>query len=422
MTTARPGESRPVSPLRHMSRLWTGRLAVLTGYALVVECVKAGEYLDRNGFHLHIGDAWPLAGHWQDRTGRWTILLVVLALGYVWAAPRFASWARWRFLLPAGFAIGAAWPIMVALIDGPRALTAPLRDVHEYLYEVPRVTDLTTFWSGFTDHIIDRPEWTTHVGGHPPGMLFGLTVMDRIGLGGAEWYAALCLVTGAAAVPAVIATTRLLGGDPLARRAAPFVALSPAALWIATSSDAFFAGVGAIGICALAHSAARHDRRGDVLALLGGLALAGCLYLSYGLVLLGPLALAVVAVQRRWRPLLLAAVPVVGLFVAGLLAGFNWFEGLALSSQRVHNGDAWNERPGLYFGFAAVATVLISAGPAVFAAAGWLRRNRFAVLPGAVTLAMLVAIGSGLSVGETERIYLPFVLWLLPVSGLLPEG
>src|ERR671934_194092 len=47
---------------------------------------------------------------------------------------------------------------------------------------------------------------------------------------------------------AALVALREVSGKPAARRAAPFLALAPAAVWIATSADALFAGVGAWGV------------------------------------------------------------------------------------------------------------------------------------------------------------------------------
>ena len=42
------------------------------------------------------------------------------------------------------------------------------------------------------------------------------------------------------------------------------------------------------------------------------------------------------------------------------------------------------------------------------------------MLPAAALGAVVLAIGSNLSKGEVERIYLPFALWLLPLAAALP--
>ena len=66
----------------------------------------------------------------------------------------------------------------------------------------------------------------------------------------------------------------------------------------------------------------------------------------------------------------------------------------------------------------------MSAGPATLAALPFaVRRWRSPVtwLPGAALVAVAAAIASNLSKGETERIYLPFAVWLPSLAGLLPD-
>ncbi|GAA4918143.1 hypothetical protein GCM10023223_42840 [Stackebrandtia albiflava] len=387
---------------------------------LVAGCAVWGGWLDARGHHLHLGNAWPLSGHWEPRITRWAVAPVLVAAVWIAWGPRVAARAPWRRLTALVYLVAVAWPVALASWDGPGALTAPLTTPYEYLHDVPRVTDLSTFLATYNDHVMDPPRWTTHVSGHPPGMLGLLTVLDRIGLGGPEWAAAMCIGAGAFAAPAVLSTVRVLSGEETARRAAPFLPAAPAALWIATSADAFFAGVAAAGVCALAHAAARTGARGDAWAVAGGLLLGGCLFLSYGLTLIGVLAVAVVVAQRRFRPLVVGGAVVVVLLLAAALAGFDWFTGLDLATQRVRAGRGWIERPEWYFWFANIAALAVAVGPATVAGLAWLRRDRFAVLPGAVAVILAVALASGLSVGETERIYLPFAVWLLPLAGLIP--
>ncbi|MFD0560444.1 hypothetical protein FB566_3903 [Stackebrandtia endophytica] len=419
--TSEPIETDSATSSTGMSRRAVGgAVAVGLAVVLVAGCALWGRWLDANGYSLHLGNAWPVAGHWQTRLTWWQVVVVVGAGLWVWQGPRLARDLSWRRLLAVVFAVAACWPVALALVDGPAALTAPLLTPYEYLHDVGRVPDLTTFLSGFNAHVLDPPRWTTHVSGHPPGFLGLLTVMDRIGFGGGGPAAALCIIAGAAAAPATLSTTRVLGGEELARRAAPFTAMAPAALWIATSADAFFAGVAAVGVCLLAHAANTTSRRGDLAAVGGGLLLGASLFLSYGLALIGLLALGVVLVQRRVRPLLIGGAAVVALLAAAWLAGFNWFEGLDLATQRVRMGQGWIDRPAWYFWFANPAGLALAVGPAVVAALAWIRRDRFTIIPACVLTAVAVALVSGLSVGEAERIYLPFAVWLLPLAGLLP--
>ncbi len=447
-------------------------MAVVAAVTLVVGCRLAGALLRRHGDPLHLSDAYPIAGDWQHVLSPWLVVPVAAAAVALGCWPRLVATLRWRALLVASFVVSAAWAVALNLVTGPGGLTAPLSAPGEYPHDVPRVTHLSTFLATFNHYVThhdDSRQWTVHVGGHPPGALGVFVLLDRLGLGGLGWAAALCILGGALTAPCVLSTVRLLAGpagllgsvrlagsarvggpgrwdgEVLARRAALFVPLAPAALWIATSADALFAGIAAVGLTALAHAAARRDRWSDPLAAAGGLALGLCLFLSYGLTLLAPLAIGIVLV-RRWpfrarrsspdvqlgadrtagrvlsavRPLLVGGVVVLGLVLAARLAGFDWVRGLGLAAARTRQGQVWVDRPTAYFVFANVAALVISVGPAVVGGLALVRRSRLAVLPVAVAVAVLGALVSNLSKGEVERIYLPFAVWLLPFAALLP--
>jgi hypothetical protein len=405
------------------------------GVVLVGAAAAWGHWLEAQGARLHLSGAQPITGRAEPAPSEpvLVVLCVLVAAVLLWWAPRAAEWWSWRRLLVGSWAAAGSWAVALALTDGPRALAEPLTTRWEYLADVDRVGAIGPFLATFTDHV--RPGsagfvWATHVSGHPPGALGAFVGLDRIGLGGPAWAAAFCIAAGASAVPAVLTTLRVLGDESLARRVAPFLATAPAALWIATSADALFLGVSAWGIAALAHAAARPDRMGDALALAGGLLLGTTLFLSYGLALVGLVAVAVVAVQRRARPLVVGAAGVLAVVAAFTSQGFWWFQGLVAAAERVREGPAWIDRPWTYFAIANLAAVAVAVGPATVGALGpggafWAggdggARGRAAVLPVAALASIAAAIVSGLSKGEVERIYLPFLVWLLPLTAALP--
>jgi hypothetical protein len=462
--TLGPVAARPGGGARTPARRTAWRrpvVAVAAGATLVIGCRVAGELLRRHGDPLHLSDAYPIAGNWQHVLSPWLAVPVLAAAAALGVWPRLVAALRWRSLLVASFLASAAWAVALNLVAGPAGLTRPLAAPGEYPHDVHRVTNLGTFLSTFNHYVThhdDSRQWTVHVGGHPPGALGVFVLLDRAGLGGLGWASALVILGGALATPCVLSTVKLLAGqrgsaaldgsagvdgEVLARRAAVFVPLAPVALWIASSADALFAGVAALGLTALAHAAVRRDRRSDLLAAAGGLLLGLCLFLSYGLSLLAPLAVGVVLVQRwpvrrrsslsvlgaprTWRhllwavrPLLVGGLVVLGLLLAARVAGFDWIQGLRLAAQRTRQGQVWIDRPTAYFVFANVAALVISVGPAVVGGLGMLRRSRLAVLPVAVAVAVAGALVSNLSKGEVERIYLPFAVWLLPFAALLP--
>jgi hypothetical protein len=407
------------------SFLILGGAVVLTG-----ACMAVGWWLvHHRDVRLMQGSIYVIGGRWRLHLTVWALPALVLAIAIVRHAVTLARRLRWRTLLAGSFVLAGGWATALALVEGPRAITAPLTAEPDYLHDVPRIKamGLGAFLRTFSDHVRDGTvgQWTTHVAGHPPLMVTVFVVLASVGFGAAGWAAALCIAVGASAAVSVLSTLRLLAGEEAARRAAPFVAVAPLALWIGTSADAFFAGVAAAGICALAHAGARRGPTSAVLGLLAGLLFGATLFLSYGLVLLAPLMLTVAWIQRRWVPLAVAAVGVALVTGAFAEAGFWWPRGFQVTRVRVMQGPGYYARPAAYFWFTDPAVVAIATGPAVIAGAGmrsrrWQPPGRLLALPAAALAAIAFSIVSNLAKGEVERIYLPFLVWLLPLAALLP--
>ena len=155
---------------------------------------------------------------------------------------------------------------------------------------------------------------------------------------------------------------------------------------------------------------------------------------SYGLPLLALLAVAVLVVAGT----LAAARPGRARCPAVVLAyvpfGYSWWEALPVLRERYWDGVASN-RPPQYWMWGNLAALAFSAGPVAFAGVfttlRWSRRRVSAVTrPGERTVCWLVGAAvamvvaadlSQMSRAEVERIWLPFVPWLLVGSALLPE-
>ncbi len=419
-----------VSP-RRRTRWWAPFLAVLLAVGFVLVMGRIGRHLTLDGVVLHLQGGWVLRGQfdvvWTPRV--W--LPVVVGLAGVLLGPTLAARLPWRALLPLSALAAAGWAVVLARTSGEDRLREPLDSVYEYPHDVPRVGSIGSFLSGFVDSVpADSADpWTTHVSGHPPGALLAFVLLDRVGLPGLGWAAALCIAGGALAVPAVLVTVRAVAGEEPARLAAPFLVLAPVALWVATSADALFAGVAAVGVALLATAAARAPGRGaDVRAAAGGLVLGLTLFLSFGLAVLGLVALAVVLVHRGrlgWagvaRVLGVAAAGVLVVFVAFAVGGYWWVEGFTAAGARVRSGPSYADRPFGFFVFANLAAAALAVGPAAVAGLACLRRTRLALLPLAALAGVLVSDLSGLVRGETERIWVPFYVWVLVATAFLPR-
>ena len=345
----------------------------------------------------------------------WSVAVGTVAV--VWA-PRLARTCRWHTLLVGSTALGAAWAVALALLDGAHGLVNSVALKSEYFLDVGRVGSPVEFLGGFVDHIA---EYRVHVQGHPPGYLLVLWALDRIGLGSVSAVAAVEIAVGVLAIPAVLLAVREVAGNDAARAAAPFVAVAPLAIWVATSADAFYAGVSAWAVALLVLATGRCDRRGARYALAGGVLFGVTAFLSYGLVLLALVPVAVACRRRRCAPLVIAAAGAAAVFALFALAGFWWFDGLVATRARYFAGVA-SRRPYLEFLLVNVACFAIALGPALAVALGRLRDRRVWLLVGAALVAVAVAGLSGMSKGEVERIWLPFALWLLPAAAVLGLG
>ncbi|MEU4623361.1 hypothetical protein AB0G04_25745 [Actinoplanes sp. NPDC023801] len=396
-----------------------------------------GGVLHLLGRPVHASTA-PLFAHWLPHVGPGTPLALLTAVLVWWRGPDLAGRLAWRPLLALSYLCAVAWTLSLALIDGwQRGVASRLTTAHEYLHEVPGITDIPAMLSGFTERILDfQPDsWTTHVSGHPPGAVLVFVWLDRIGLGGGGWAGMLCVLAAALVAVAVPQTVRLLGTDDAARAVLPFVVLFPGAVWSGVSADGLFAGVTASGTALLACGVVRGRPAG---AAAGGALLAFGCYLSYGLVLMAPIAVMVVVLAGRHRRTagwaFAGAAPVVAAFTA---AGFFWLTGYRLVIERYYQGIAADRAYG-YWVWADLALVAVAAGPA---AAVILRRavpaaRRAAAVPrslagnanatwllvAAVATAILAADLSGYSKAEVERIWLPFTVWLLSGAALIPSA
>jgi hypothetical protein len=378
----------------------------------------------------------PLFGDWHPHVGPGTPAAIVVGAAVALRGPELAVRLPWRPLLWLAYGTGVVWTLAVQLVDGwQRGVAGRLATNDEYLVDVPRITDVPAFLRGFTSHILaGRPgSWAVHVSGHPPAATLPFVWLDRVGLGGPVPAALLVVLVGGLAVVAVPVTLRALDAERAARAVVPFLAVFPGAAIAGVSADWLFAGVSSTGVALLAIGAVRlrtdRSTAAALVCLVAGLVLGWCLFLSYGLVAFALVPLTVVVLARSPIALILA-VAGGAVVVAGFgLAGFWWLDGYHLVVRRYYQ-DVGRTRPGDYWVWANLAALVLSTGPVV--AAG-LRRavpalrlrllDQRLVVPALVCAAALVVVvadASGLSKAETERIWLPFAVWLAASAGLIP--
>ncbi|MER6026113.1 hypothetical protein [Streptomyces sp. NPDC001851] len=452
---------------------------------LVAAAVLAGRHIQDTRHTLFVH--WPpVFADWDPHLGPGTPAALAVAAATVAYGPAVAARLPWRALLALAWTAALAWILSLALVDGwHQGVAVRLTTREEYLRVIGRFQDIPAALRDFTHHIVSGTPapWPAHVAGHPPAATLTFVLLDRIGLRGGGWAGMWCVTVGATGCVAVLIALRALADETLARRAAPFLVLAPAAVWQGTSADGYFAAVAAWSLALLALAL---TRRSHGCAAASGLLFGLTCYLSYGLTLLALIGAAVLALTvsgLRERPaLLLSLLAGLAVFpVVFTLAGFDWWAAYHLLVTRYYQGVG-GIRPYGYWVWANLACTALITGPAT--AAG-LRRTTAALLPGtgvrrpaallartgsrqaaaplpgtgsihpaprltigsrpsgapplppagrlpaadarlalvvsAALLALLVADLSGMSKAETERIWLPFALWLLPACALLPH-
>ena len=386
-------------------------LALYLGVVVVAN--RWGESLLARGVRLQIMTP-PLNGELDWRPGRTAVPALLCGVALLVAIPNVAARCRWFTVLGIAALGSIAWAITLALVDGSKALTDPLLR-NQYLDSIYQVGDLHTYLATFTERL---PGYNIHTKGHPPGFVVLLWAMDHLGFRGVRWEAGLILAGGALAVVAVLVAVRDVAGEVVARRSAAFLVLTPAAVaW--TSGDPFFAGVGAWAVTLVILATGRSGRRRDLLAAAGGVLFAWAAFLSYGLVLLA-LIPAVIAVWRRsFRPLAIAAGVIAGVTLAVWGGtGFSWWDGLAATRVQYFQGVG-GRRPYDYFLLGNIAAFALAVGPATAVALTRVRPRPLAVLVGAAVAVVIVADVSGMSKAEVERIWLPFVPWVMAAGAVL---
>ena len=390
------------------------------GLILVVAAIAVPRVTD-DAVRVH----WPpLHADWDPRLGILTVPAVIIGLGLWVALPRLAATSSWRTLLVYAFAGTWLWTMALAMTEGTDGLARVFERPGEYVYDAQRVDSIGTMLRTFIDHIpMDSPDhWHTHVAGHPPGALLFFVLLDRLGISDPFWIGIVVVTIGSTAVVAVLMTLKTLGSVRLARQAMPWIVLAPTAVWMGVNGDALFTAVAAWGLALLAIAAAH---RRPAVAAAAGLLLGACVYLSYGLVLLGILAVAVLVVGRTWRPLPWALAGAAVVAAAFTAAGFEWWRAYPVLHDRYYAGIA-SERPYSYWAWADVAAWTFTVGLVVWAAfpraiRAFKEGDALARLAGAALLTILVATLSGMSKAEVERIWLPFTIWVVALPALLPE-
>ena len=359
-------------------------------------------------------DAAPLFATWMPRLRPAIVLAAAIAIAVIWMDSRWSDAVPFRRLLFVCALAAAAWGIALALVDGTHGLVMGLDSrQHGYLVVLDRLGGPAEFLRTFTDRIAGYP---THVRGHPPGVMVLLLGLKGAGLASPAAVAAMLVAAGASIPVAALLAARDVMSEDLAKRAAPFLVLAPAAIWLVSNLDALYAAVAAW--CVVLFVRARRDER---FALAGGVVLGAGLFLTYGLVLFALVPAALLASARRWRAMVFGATGVACVVVAFAAFGFWWLDGLAATRLEYFKGIA-SVRPYGYFLLANLAAFAIAVGVGAIAGLAAKPDRRVWLLAGSALVVVAIADLSGMSKGEVERIWLPFWPFVALLAAQVPAA
>jgi hypothetical protein len=315
---------------------------------------------------------------------------------------------RWRALLLAAYLASLWWSLALALVDGGNGLASPMTAGSEYLRDVPAVGSNPLH---FVDTFVtNAPNLSVATRTHPPAPVLLLWVFDRIGIDRPETLGLIITALGCAYVPVTAIAVRSLCHETAARRFLPVLVLAPYAVWLAVSMDAITLLLAAGFVCLGVVGSEPGRRRWWSIG--SGLLLGLAALFNYAVAWLGVSVIAAYFVRRR--PLLNVFTGFSALVPLAIfrLWGFTWPSGLSAAqadfSDRVGPHRSW-----LLWAALDLLLLVIACGPAILRAV-----RRIRLTPGwpflvGAGLAVVFAIGSGLSRGEVERAWLPFFPWLL---------
>ncbi|WP_051815845.1 hypothetical protein, partial [Glycomyces tenuis] len=355
--------------------------AVLIAWALFLAVVWVlGQYKEANTEeHLALG-AMPLFGRWEWHLGPQLLVPALTGALVIAFLPAIAARWRWRWTALATAAAAVALSLALAYAHSH---PGTWEDLHHHYAQNARYIDdaggLAPFLESYTDVQL-AGEFPVHLQSHPPGLVVFFWAASQIGLSGLLFENAVIMLAVAASVLAALAIGRDVAGERLARRAAPFLVVAPAAFWH-TNADIIFGGVALSAVACLVLATNRTGARAAWLTAAGGLLAGAALMLSFSSALFAIPVVVIAVWRRRWRVLLAGGALAALVVLAPLLWGYWWLDGLTTTRVRYYAGVA-SARGYWYFLIANPAVFALALGPATAVALARLRDRRMWIVVG----------------------------------------
>ncbi|THV33659.1 hypothetical protein [Glycomyces buryatensis] len=354
--------------------------------------------------------AMPLYGHWHpDIDAR---LLIPIGAGalLIAALPVIAARWRWRWTVAPMALGGIAFSLALSFAHSHENTRTDLhRDYGAHIHLIDDAGGLRSFLETYTTTQA-AGDFPTHLSSHPPGLLTLLWGADRIGLSGLCFDNTLILLAAGASVGAALIIGREIAGERLARRAAPFLVIVPAAFWHNNADIVFCVVLVAMALLVLATG--RTGPKAWALTVAGGLLAGAAALLTFSSALVALPFLVVAVLRRRWDVILGGGAVAAAIVLAPLAWGYWYLDGMAATRIRYYAGVA-SHRGYWYFLIGNPAILALAIGPAITAALVFLRNRAMWIVVGSALASIAIATFSGMYSGEVERIWQPFIPLIL---------
>lgn len=355
----------------------------------------------------------PLYATYDPVVSAWVLVPCGVAAAGLGLA-RYAAQVPWRRLLAASVLIAFCWILALNVWrTGAGEFGEPFTTQYDYAASLSEFDGPIDTFARYHEL---QPGLAVHARAHPPGALVIVEGYAAIASVEHAWVWALVNSAIAASIVAAVAIAlRELADETVSRLLLPVLVFAPYALWMDGALDAVFAA-------AAAWTAVLWLRgRSDAGGLAAGAAFGAMLLLSYGL---APFVVVLAALRRDLRSVGFAAIGAIAVLGIAWLLGFNYLQGVA-DTRLEYEAGYGGARSNGYWAVGNFAALAIATGPALVLSlrrAIWAFRSRPALVVFAAWIAVIAMTIAGITKSEVERIWLPYMPWLLLCAVAAPAN